>query len=192
MALVKSDRERERRAGRLRAGDLVPEEKSHLIDGRRTTSYGYPRTVRNSSAISASHGDFTSRSSPSKLVVQLIVLMMISSCFVFAIGATASRNEEGTTYQEIMADYERVESSKLGEGVSQVSSPDYQKAMRFFVENKDNTVLSLPPSGGKTFVATQWMDTRFLDKGENVEEEAAKSPDAIDHEGLNGADAVPF
>lgn len=38
----------------------------------------------------------------------------------------------------------------------------------FFVENKDNTVLSLPPSGGKTFVATQWMDTRFLDKGEKV------------------------
>ena len=38
----------------------------------------------------------------------------------------------------------------------------------FFVENQTNTVLSLPPSGGKTFVATQWMDTRFLDKGEKV------------------------
>lgn len=37
-----------------------------------------------------------------------------------------------------------------------------------FTEKRGNTILSLPPSGGKTFVTTQYCDSRFMSKGMKV------------------------
>ena len=134
MELTGSDKEQGRRTEGLRTRTSRGRKES-LCEKRRASNE-HARCIKRSSPISLGYGE-NKRGVILTLASVIIVLVLLSSCFTFAVSATAQGTNDKISYAEMKADYERIQSSScMDNSTSSANIPDYQEAMRFFIENR--------------------------------------------------------